>query len=130
MTTLGMTASMRPSVRTLLSRRFRLGLVPPGIGMGVHLHLRQWDSAMLSATHRTPRSTAEHYALSDYQSLLFGFADLGLQNQGPLNHATGVRWVDRHSVPYVDALGRRTKFCLMLVESIWGEVTQSLMSNV
>eukprot|EP00962_Isochrysis_galbana_P037904 scaffold13330_cov120-Isochrysis_galbana.AAC.2 len=42
----------------------------------------------------------------------------GTPDQGPLSHDTGVGWVAPHTGQYADALSRRTKVCLILVESL------------
>eukprot|EP00962_Isochrysis_galbana_P036454 scaffold12600_cov107-Isochrysis_galbana.AAC.7 len=56
-------------------------------------------------------------------SFIYGCAQRGLREHGPLRHNTGVGWVAPRTGHYADALSRRTKVCLILVESlggIWG----------
>lgn len=43
-----------------------------------------------------------------------------MRTQGPFQHATGVGWVARKEGQYADALARKTKVCLVLVESLGG----------
>jgi len=44
----------------------------------------------------------------------------GLPQHGPLRHDTGMGWVASRLGQYADALSRRTKVCLILVESLGG----------
>jgi hypothetical protein len=66
--------------------------------------------------HRTAfGNTAEQYRL-----LAFGCAARGVPEQGPMGHQDGEGWVDQSLGDYADALSRRTKVCLVLVESLGG----------
>jgi hypothetical protein len=59
-------------------------------------------------------NTAEHM-----RCLVYGCAERGHQHQA-FRHDKGVGWVAYHKGQYVDALSRRTKVCLALVESLGG----------
>jgi hypothetical protein len=64
-------------------------------------------------------NTAEQYRLLVF---VFGCAARGVpeQEQGPMRHEDGEGWVGHSLGDYADAVSRRTKVCLVLVESVGG----------
>src|SRR6056297_341339 len=72
--------------------------------------------APMSVGHRVAfGNTAEQY-----RCLVFGCRERGKDTQGALNHSTGKGWVQARAGQYADALSKKTKVCLMLVESFGG----------
>lgn len=67
-------------------------------------------------------NTAEHYRRLVYGWIMCSIDAARWLEQGPLSHShdTGVGWVAPHAGQYADALSRRTKVCLILVESLGG----------
>jgi len=85
---------------------------PRGAGNGN----QRYGGAPAPMGHRTAfGNTAE-----STRCLVFGCAERGTQAQGQLRHDTGLGWVAPRAGQYADALSRKTKVCLVLVESLGG----------
>jgi hypothetical protein len=82
------------------------------VGRGSHAN----GGAPASMGHRLAfGNTAE-----PYRCLVYGCAERGFPVHGPLCHTTGTGWVAKRDGQYADALSRKTKVCLVLVESLGG----------
>jgi hypothetical protein len=115
MTTPVKTASTRQSKSKCVDFNSLVKSLPVGLGSNAN------GGSPAAMGHRFAfGNTAEHCRCKGVGMLGLGCEARRSGAQGPLCQITRVGWVAKHEGQYQDALSRRTKVCLMLVESLGG----------